>query len=228
MIASTRPVLTAAAALLSISLVLAGCGEETAKSGGKNGGKDGGTTGAPTADANEQTEVPVPEGVTLTEYGTELKFGEKATVAYAPNEKRKSVLELTVNSATRGTIADLAAYTLEERTRRSTPYYVRVTVKNIGDGDVGQMSIPLYLVDNRTPKTLIIASSFTNSFKKCPSTKLPTTFAPQAQLSTCLVYLAPDRGTLTGVSFRDADAEGDPILWTGTVKVPAKKKKKAS
>lgn len=213
-------VLAWTAVVLTASLALAGCGGSTPKK----------TT--PTLDANQQTAVPVPAGVKLTAYGSELKFGQKAVVAYAPNDQRKSILELTVTSATQGSIADLSGYNLDERTRASTPYYIRVLVRNIGDGDVGRMSIPLYLVDNRTPKTLIIASSFTNSFTKCPSTKLPTTFAPLASLSTCLVYLAPDHGTMSGVSFRDASSEGEPILWTGTASAPPAvtptKKKKAS
>jgi len=159
---------------------------------------------------NTQTAVPVPSGVTLTAYGTDLAWGETATVAYAPNDKRKSVLELTVISARKGRIADLSSYSLEDRTKASTPYYVRVSVKNVGTGDVGRTPIPLFLVDNRN--TLISASSFTNTFRKCPSTPLPTTFGPSAELTTCLVYLAPDHGTMTGVSFRAVQANA-PIVW---------------
>jgi hypothetical protein len=53
---------------------------------------------------------------------------------------------------------------------------------------------------------------------------LPVTFAPNSYLTTCLVYLAPDHGTLTGVSFR-AVQEDAPILWNGTVTVPTPAKK---
>src|SRR3954469_10930256 len=49
------------------------------------------TVTLPTSDVN------VPAGVTLTKAGTELKFGEKATVAYEPNSERNTVLEMTVN-----------------------------------------------------------------------------------------------------------------------------------
>lgn len=206
-----RPVLLAAVLAVAAGLTLSACG--------------GSATPKPkptTPTVSQQTEVPVPSGVTLTDYGTELKFGETATVAYAPNEQRTSILELTVKSASLGSIADLANYALEERTRESTPYYVRVTVKNVGTGDLGRTPIPLYLVDNRN--TLIQPSRFTNSYTRCPSLPLPTTFGPQATLSTCLVYLAPDHGTMTGVSFR-AVQEFAPILWKGTVSVPAEKKK---
>jgi hypothetical protein len=212
----STPVLWAAV-VLTASLALAGCGGSTPKK----------TT--PTTDANQQTAVPVPTGVQLTAYGSELKFGQPARVAYAPNALRKSILELTVTSVTQGAIADFGGYKLDDRTRASTPYYVHVTAKNIGDGDVGRTRIPLYLVDNRTPSTLINFSTFDNSFTKCPSLPFPTTFAPQAQLSTCLVYLVPDHGTMRGVSFRDVNSDGIPILWTGSATPPAPvKKKKAS
>lgn len=161
--------------------------------------------------------VNVPPGITLTKAGTELKFGETATVAYEPNAERNSVLELTVKAARQGDIADLGSYVLDERTKASTPYYVDVAVKNVGDGDVGQTPIPLWAVDGSN--TLIQASSFTNAFPKCPSTALPTTFAPNAVTETCLVYLVPDHGALTGVSFRPLQAFA-PILWKAAVAPP--------
>ena len=206
--------------MLVASLGLAGCGGEekpTTKP----------TVSLPTGNVN------VPAGVELTKAGADLKFGETATVAYEPNSQRNTVLQMTVNSATEGTIADLGSYVLDDRTKTSTPYYVNVSVKNVGDGDVGQTPIPLWAVDNSD--TLIQASSFTNAFTKCPSTPLPTTFAPNATVTACLVYLVPDHGKLTGVSFRPLQAVA-PIVWTGTVNPPAtpaptkkpKKKKKKS
>jgi hypothetical protein len=187
------------------ALALAGCGGEE-----KPTTKPSVTT--PTANVN------VPAGVELTKAGTELKFGQKATVAYEPNSQRNTVLELTVNSAAEGTIADLGTYVLDDRTKASTPYYVDVTVTNVGDGDVGQTPIPLWAVDDAN--TLIQASSFTNSFTRCPSTPLPTTFAPNATVTSCLVYLVPDHGKLTGVSFRPLQAVA-PIVWKGDVAPPA-------
>lgn len=203
----------AAAVLLVASVGLAACGaDETPK-------KTAPSVTLPTGNVN------VPSGVTLTDAGAELKFGETATVAYEPNAERNTVLEMTVTAAQQGTIADLGSYVLDDRTKASVPYYVNVTVKNVGDGDVGQTPIPLWAVDSAN--TLIQASSFTNSFTRCPSTPLPTTFAPNATVSACLVYLVPDGGTLTGLSFRPLQAVA-PILWTGTVTPPAKTKKKAS
>ena len=139
--------------------------------------------------------------------------------------------QMTVTAAAQGSIDDLSSYVLDDRTKASTPYYVNVSVKNVGDGDVGQTPIPLWAVDRSN--TLIQASSFTNSFTRCPSTPLPTTFAPNATIDACLVYLVPDHGTLTGLSFRPLQAVA-PIVWKGDVTPPAapptpqKTKKKAS
>jgi hypothetical protein len=213
---ATRPaVVRGAIVLVAATLALGGCGgaeKPTTKP----------TVTLPTGNVN------VPAGLELTKPGSELKFGEKALVAYEPNADRSTVLEMTVTGATQGAIADLGSYVLDDRTKASTPYYVDVAVKNVGDGDVGQTPIPLWAVDNAN--TLIQASSFTNSFSRCPSTPLPTTFAPNATVTTCLVYLVPDHGTLTGLSYRPLQAVA-PVIWKGTVTpvtppAPVKKNKK--
>ncbi len=193
-------------ALMAAALVLSGCGASHKAA-----------TKAPATDLPTGN-VMVPAGVTLTKAGATLKFGESAQVAYEPNPQRSTVLQLTVVGVAKGSITDFTGYVLDDRTKASTPYYVRVAVKNVGDGDVGQTPIPLWAVD--TTNTLIQASSFTNSFAKCPSLPLPTTFAPNATLSTCLVYLVPSGGSLTAVSYRPLQAFA-PIVWTGTVTPPA-------
>lgn len=206
-----RPVLALTALIAAAGLTVSGCGGDATPQ-----------AKATKTPVNTQTQVPVPSGVTLTDYGTELEFGQTATVAYAPNDQRKTVLELTVLSATQGQISDLSGYALEDRTKASTPFYVKVSVKNVGTGDVGRTPVPLFLVDNRN--TLISKSSFEQApFTRCPSLPLPTTFGPNASFSTCLVFLAPDHGSMTGVSFR-AVQENAPIVWKGTVTVPTKKK----
>ncbi|MBO9520381.1 MAG: hypothetical protein J7518_02490 [Nocardioidaceae bacterium] len=210
--ARSVPVVLLSAALSTA--LLAGCG------GNDEPPKSKPSVTLPTGNVN------VPAGVKLTKAGTQLKFGESATVAYEPNAERNSVLQLTVTGVTQGSIADLGSYVLDDRTKASNPYYVRVAVKNVGDGDVGQTPIPLWAVDSTN--TLIQASSFTNSFTKCPSTPLPTTFAPNAAATACLVYLVPNHGTLTGVSFRPLQAFA-PIVWKGPITpAPAAQKKAAS
>ena len=54
--------------------------------------------------------------------------------------------------------------------------------------------MPLYLLDGRN--TLLQASTFRAQFPACPSTPLPAKFTHGKKATVCLVYFAPDHGTL--------------------------------
>jgi hypothetical protein len=171
--------------------------------------------------------VAVPSGLTLTKAGTQLAFKEPAIVAYEPNTKRNSVLAMTVDSVQAGRISDFASYQLDDRTKKSRPYYVKVRVRNAGTGDLSRSPIPLYAVDSRN--TLIQPSSFNNSFTRCPSTPLPAGFVGGKSYAGCLVYLVPAGGNLQEMSFRPLQ-DFEPITWKGTItpavtKKPTKKPK---
>lgn len=168
-------------------------------------------------------DVEVPSGTTLTKAGTELEFGKTATVAYEPNSAKGSVLALRVDSVRTGTIADFSGYQLDARTKQSRPYYVRVTVRNAGDGDLGRSPVPLLAVDSRD--TLVQPSTFDNTFERCPSTPLPASFGAGKTYRGCLVYLIPAGGKVTAISYRPLQAF-EPITWTGTI-APAGKTKPA-
>jgi hypothetical protein len=201
-VTSSRRVRTALLTILLPALLLAGCGESDEKP------KAEPSVDLPTGD------VEVPDGVTLTKPGTELDFKEPAVVAYEPNTRRKSVISLTVESVQTARISDFASYRLDDRIRSSRPYYVRVSVKNVGTGDLGGAAVPLLAVDNRN--TLIQPSTFNNNFAKCPSNPLPAEFGADKSVRGCLVYLVPDKGTLTEMSFRPLQAF-EPITWDGTI-----------
>jgi hypothetical protein len=196
-------------------LLLAGCGgeaEETPKA-------------KPSVDL-PTSNVAVPDGVTLTEPGTTLAFGQPGVVAYEPNPQRGSVLSMSVDSVQTGRIVDFAAYDLKADTKASTPYYVRTTVKNVGNGDLGGTAVPLLAADSRN--TLIQQSTFNNTFERCPSRPLPVPFAPNQTAQLCLVYLVPAGGTLSHMSYRPLQ-EFEPINWKGAIAppvVPPKPKKK--
>lgn len=196
----TRAVASAAAALLLVS-----CG----------GGDDEPADGSAPASPSPSSTVDVPEDVSLTEGGEKLGFGEAATVVFEPNQQRGTVLELSVDKVVRGSLKDFSGFVLEPSTRSSTPYYAYVSVKNVGQSDVGGFAVPLYGVDDQN--TLLRASAFTTSFDTCEPKQLPRTFESGDSFDSCLVYLAPDRGTLEAVSFRPSE-DFDPITWTGKIK----------
>ena len=74
--------------------------------------------------------------------------------------------------------------------------------------------VPLYIVDGRN--RLVEASRFAERFAPCPSTPFPSSFEPGQRLRVCQVYLAPDNGRLTAVSFRPTQ-DFNPITWRGRV-----------
>jgi hypothetical protein len=164
--------------------------------------------------------VDVPSGIDLTPAGESLKFGQPAVVAYQPNSQRSSVLQMTVTSVQKGLISDFAGYQLNAQTKQSTPYFVKVAVKNVGTGDLSHTGIPLYAVD--TSNSLNQQTSFNNTFATCPSQPLPAGFTAGKSLSTCLVFVLRPGQSLTKVSYRPLQAF-PPISWEGTITAPAKK-----
>ena len=198
------------ATVLAPALLLSACGAE-----GNAEPKAEPSASLPTGN------VEVPDGITLSKAGTELAFREPAVVAYEPNPQRSSVLSLSVDSVQLGRIADFASYQPQATIKLSRPYYVRVSVKNLGTGDLSRAAIPVLAVDNRN--TLIRPSSFNNTFARCPSLPLPAGFVAGKSVQGCLVYLVPNGGTVVEMSYRPLQAF-EPITWKGTILPPVTKK----
>lgn len=178
----------------------------------------GGKSEEPAAVPSPSSTVKVPGTVELTALGEELEFGETATVIHEPDQNTGTVLTLTVKRAVKGSVEDFSGFILDEYTKTATPYYVMVDAENVGEGTVGGSAVPLWGVDG--DNTLLPPASFTTTFNRCPSEPLPEKFAPGDSFSTCLVFLAPDQGTMRAVSFRP-NQEFHPIEWTGEVETPS-------
>jgi hypothetical protein len=209
-----RTLRSAAVVAVSACLTLTAC------SGDDNSAQDD-PSDTPSSPSPSTT---LPAGVELTEPGTDLAYGETGTAEYAPTQSLGSVLSFTVKNATRGRLSDLKGFNLDDPYRKNANYYyVNVTVANVGDGDLGGRDIPLNGVNEKD--TLLPPVVFQSAFNKCPSKKLPKPFGQGASFDTCLVFLAPDKGQLVGVSFRPDDTV-EPILWTGEVQPPPPLEKK--
>ena len=211
----TRPLTRAAALAVAVALLaVAGCGGDDKKAKAEPSATP--SAALPTGD------VTVPSGVTLTKAGETLQFGQPAVVAYQPNPQRKSVLQLSVDGVRQGRISDFAGYQLSAENKKSKPYYVAVTAKNVGTGDLSRTGIPLYAVDSTN--SLNQQTSFNNTFAKCPSQPLPQGFTTGKSVKTCLVYVMRPGQSLTKVSYRPLQAF-PPITWQGTIAPPTPIKK---
>lgn len=229
----SRPALRVAALATASVLALAGCSSTannaqpgpTSSSGTTTAGS---TTMSPTLDPAALASaygVAVPPGVLLTAPGSELKVLQSATIAWAPKAKLVGALTITVTRLRQGQIKDFDGFTIDDRTRASTPYYVDAIVKNVGTSNLSGVQVPLYLLDQTN--TLYESSGFGGTFRPCAAQPLPAGFTAGKTVRVCLVYLAPNHGTLEAITFRPTQAF-NPITWTGTVIKPARKPTKKS
>ena len=220
-----RTTLTGLTAVV-LATALTGCGGGDDKTSG-----GGSSSGSASGSATAKPYLPVPDGVTLTPQGTHLQVGDEAVVAYHPRQDVVGALDLTVTRIERTTTKrTMSAWQLSPAQRASTPYFVHVKAANVGESDLGGRPVPLYVVNE--DNLLLESTPFASSFQACPSTPFPAKFGPGDSARLCLVYLAPDHGSLEAVSFRPEETF-DPIIWTGDVSKyappkPAKKGKKGA
>ena len=219
-----------AVAAVAAAAVLAACtaGDGSSGSGTSTGDPSEERTSAASGDAatpgsKPSPYLPVPSGVQLTDPGSELGFGEQATVAWRPERGQVGVLNVRVHKVVADDIQALQNWQLDAAGRTSSLYYVTMTVANVGDQDLSGQRIPLYVLDGAN--ALVESSAFKKEFKPCSSPALPDGFVTGEKVTVCQAYLVPKRGTVVAVSFRPTE-KFNPITWVGHVTEPRKPKKK--
>lgn len=223
---------TLAVALL-LGGVLTACGDD-APADGQAGGPSSKPTGSansstsPTAETTTTTTtreptpsepppyLPVPDGVRLTEQGTRLRLGERASVAWEPRRDTVGVLDVRIQRVERTALKAFAAFQLDRTQRRATPYYVRARVANTGRSDLSGVPVPIY-VD--AGGVLVQATPIPVRFAPCQPRAFPARYRPGGRVDVCLVYFVPDGSRVDAVTFRPT-REYDPITWTGRVTRP--------
>ena len=161
----------------------------------------------------------MPAGVELTAQGSKLEVGDTATVAYEVRQGVVGVLDIKVTRLEKTSFKkSFVGWDLDPSSRsKANPYFVRATVTNRGETDLGGRQVPLYIVDGTN--TLLEATTFASAFKPCEPGTFPKKFRPGKKVKVCLVFLSPNKGDLTAVSFRPTQ-EFDPITWTGELQKP--------
>jgi hypothetical protein len=227
---------------LAVSLLIAGCSGDGSPETSESPQPSVSVTPQPSASPTPVAPyLKVPDGVELTAPGFALAVGERATVAWElPLEKAKkkgkkrkkkdkvakiAVVSIRVDAIESATLKAFAGWDLKKEARRSNPFFVRAKVLNLGETNLSGVRMPVYIVDGTN--TLIRSSIFQGDFKPCPDADFPKKFKPGEKAKVCLVYLSPDNGRLTAVSFRPIE-QFNPITWTGEIVayVPPKKSKK--
>jgi hypothetical protein len=171
-----------------------------------------------TASTSATPTLPVPAGVELSPEGSQLQVGDSATVAYELRQDVVGVLDIKVTRLEKTSFKkSFVGWELDPAQKKSNPYFVRVTLTNRGDTNLGGKKIPLYIVDG--DNTLVEATTFASSFTPCQPGTFPAKFKTGATLKACLVFLSPKKGDLTAVSFRPTQ-DFDPITWSGPLQQP--------
>ena len=219
-------------AALAAALVLTACsGDGSSGSGSPTSQAAPASTsatsgGGATPGSKPSPYLPVPAGVELTDPGSELGFGEQATVAWRPSKGDDvGVLTVRVRGVVQADITALQNWQLDAAGRGSSLYYVTMTVANVGDADLSGQRIPLYVLDSAN--ALVESSAFKKEFKPCPSPALPDGFVTGKKVTVCQAYLVPRRGEVEAVTFRPTE-KFNPINWVGKVTEPKKPEKSPS
>jgi hypothetical protein len=145
--------------------------------------------------------------------------GQTALVAYKPtsdfsNSPAKDRLEVTVTSITKGTLSDFNGIQLDAAEKASTPFYVKVRIKNAGPGDVtasdSDPSVEVQGVD-KTGQTQQ-SVTFIGDFPKCNDVTPPKHMTTGKSYETCLTFLVP--GGITAAAYTgDSDYIDSPVTW---------------
>lgn len=154
---------------------------------------------------------------TTTAPGTDLELGDPAVLAWQPTSSLTGVLELTVETVAEQRQSVFEGWVRDDVMAAARPYFVTVSLANVGDHDLAGQVVPLYLRDDNgalgAPWTLA------GDFTACQSGPLPTPFEPGAETKMCLVYLVPDGARIQDMVFEPTEGY-DPITWTGEVETP--------
>ena len=180
----------------------------------------------PACAADEPDATPEPAPTTAvdravgTDPGTDLGFGEEATLAWQPESDVAGVLDLSVEAVAEQERSVFDGW-VNDVVPDARPYFVTVTLSNAGESDLGGQEVPLYLRD----ETGALGAPWTlgGDFAECQSGPLPVPFAAGTETEMCLVYLVPDGGRVRDLVFQPSD-DYDPITWSGEVSEPEREK----
>lgn len=186
-------VIVAATVSVLLAGLLTGCGGSHPS--------DGGPSASPTATGH------------TTPPGTELRLRQPAIVDWSPKAGVAGKLAISVDAMETTSFKQaFSGWKLDSQLQSRAPYFVRATVRNAGDTDLGGNDVPLWGLD--ADNNLVEPAAFTEAFKPCQPKTLPTPFPPGKSMQVCLVVLVPDQGRLEGVSYRPNE-DFQPITWKG-------------
>jgi hypothetical protein len=185
----------------------------------------------PASPAASSTGTPPPAAAAggLTPPGTHLALGQSATLGWVPAEidlkpgaHKGLMIQVTVKSIEKGTIADFANVQLDAAQKKDTPYYVKVHFTALGSVAPPSDSDPAITLDGiddrgQTQSSLI----FLGTFDRCDDASAPKPFTNGKSYDTCLTYLVPGGGSIQKMQWANGPSNGTdvsayfdkPVVW---------------
>jgi hypothetical protein len=217
-------------AALALALGAAACGE----SGDDSSTTTQASTTATTHTGTQMTSTADSSGSAnggLTPPGATLGFGDEATVGWVPPSRYSGTggqqgyrLQVSVEGIEQGSIDDFKNIELDADQQKSTPYYVKVSVKALEDVNVGtdDPDITFDAIDDRGQEQGSV--TFFGEFERCDDTQVPRPFPNGKSYESCLTYLVPGGGSIDEVHWRSGPSSpnevtpyfDDPVVWSGS------------
>jgi len=220
----------------ALALGMAACGSSSDSGGGSTTTAASADTTAATSTTTETTTTTTTTTADttsggLTPPGTKLRMGDEATVGWVPPSKFSATgaqtgyrLQVSVDKIEKGTIDDFKNIDLDADQKRSTPYYVTVTVKALEDVKTGtdDPDISFDAIDDRGQEQGSV--TFFGTFDRCDDKQVPRPFTNGKSYESCITYLMPGGGSIDEVQWKSGPSKknavtpyfGKPIVWSGS------------
>jgi len=204
---------TLVASVGALALLLSACGDAT------TGTAAPATTEAPAettssaaskSSATTTTAADAPAG-DVTAPGAKLKIGERAVVPFKYGTDKNGTIAITVTAIDQGANADLAAF--GEKAKGITPFYIKVTVENVGGTDLSYSSLSLRALGADGKGTGVVISGDTAQCESETAKKDFTTAG--AKYETCVLQGAREGAAVASAAYSNGDGyDKSPITWS--------------
>ncbi|WP_447002629.1 hypothetical protein ACRAKI_23300 [Saccharothrix isguenensis] len=203
----------------AVALLLSACGGSTAGTAAPastataSTEESTGTTSKSTPKSSTKSSAATPTNAPagdITAPGSTLKVGERAVVPYKYGTDKEGTIALVVTAIDQGDNADLAAF--GEKAKGITPYYIRVSVENVGGTDLAHTSVSMRAIGMDGKSTGVIISGKT---AQCDSNSAGKDFTTAgATYETCVLQGAREGAGVSGATYdKGDDYLKSPITW---------------
>ncbi|QQQ79189.1 hypothetical protein IOD16_12590 [Saccharothrix sp. 6-C] len=206
---------TLIASVGALALLLTACGDATTGTASPGATEATTETTTSTTSTTSKSKAPAPADDTpvsdVTAPGTELKVGDRAVVPFKYGTEKNGTIAITVTAIDQGANADLAAF--GEKAKGITPFYIRVTVENVGGTDLSYSSLSLRALGADGKGTGVIISGDT---KQCESETAKKDFTTVgAKYETCVLQGAREGAAVAAAGYANGDGyDKSPITWS--------------